>query len=245
MGFITCLCFSNLSDNFAQRIVSMSLPIYASESDLSEEESGFLLYRFSSDKRFTKGLESETPVDFLDVLVAMSNLELPSLPIVWQKVRASIGLGASSSVRQAPIDLQTNLAFKLVKDIRKASGSHDEIFALVRNEIVMLCHPHLRAHRNIVDLLGVCWDIPGNDIVWPTLVMEKSHFGDLTHFVKLPIWQELVVADRIGICVDIGNALAEMHVCSECFISHGSRLVFTDSRADFALRYYTRGYQTA
>jgi hypothetical protein len=178
-------------------------------------ESHFLLYRFSSDDRLTKRLKDQPQTDFLDVLAAASSLNISFLPIIWQIARASIGIGGTSSIRQAPIDIQTDLAFKLVKDDEKALGSRSDILALIRNEIQILSHPRLRAHPNIVDLLGICWDIPDKDAVWPVLVFEKSYFGDLHRFAGLPIWNELGVRDRLKVCIDIGNALAEMHCCGE------------------------------
>jgi serine/threonine protein kinase len=178
-------------------------------------DSRFLLYHFSSDDRLTKNLKGQPQTDFLDVLAAASNLNIPFLPIIWQIARASVGIGGTSSIRQAPIDIQADLAFKLVKDDEKSLGSRSDILALIRNEIQILSHPRLRAHPNIVDLLGICWDIPDKDAVWPVLVFEKSYFGDLRRFVGLPIWKELCVKDRLKVCIDIGNALAEMHCCSE------------------------------
>lgn len=178
-------------------------------------DSGFLLYRFSSDDRLTKKLEGQPQTDFLDVLATASNSNIPFLPIIWQVARASVGIGGTSSIRQAPIDIQSDLAFKLVKDDEKALSSRSDILALIRNEIKILSYPLLRAHPNIVDVLGLCWDIPDNDTVWPVLVFEKSYFGDLHRFAGLPIWKELGIKDRLKVCLDIGNALAEMHCCSE------------------------------
>ncbi len=225
------------------RIGIMSCGVEIPKADDPEPESRFLLYRFSSDEHLIKELKDQPQIDFLDFLAATSRLGVPILPIVWQMARASIGFGGTSSIRQAPLDIQTELAFKLVKDEQKASGSHSDILSLIRNEIEILSHPRLRAHPNIVDLLGICWDIPGNDVVWPVLVLEKSCFGDLNRFMGLPLWQELAAIDKIKVCIDVGSGLTEMHCCSECWYFHFNHWPFTRSCTDIESRHYTRRYQ--
>ncbi|KIV99994.1 uncharacterized protein PV09_08351 [Verruconis gallopava] len=188
------------------------------QADSQNPETHFLLYRFSSDERLTKTLPDQLQTDFLDVLATANSLEIPFLPIVWQMARTSIGLGGTSSIRRAPVDVQTELAFKLVKEDQKALQSQSNILGQIRNELELMSHPRLRSHPNIVDILGLCWDIPDRDHVWPVLVMEKSYFGDLNGFSKLPVWQDLDACDKLKICLGIGNALAEMHSCD---ITHG------------------------
>jgi len=193
----------------------MSNNIEIPAADTLDPDSGFLIYRFSPDDVLTKPLHGQPPTDILDFLAAASSLDILILPIIWQVARASVGIGGTSSIRQAPIDIQTDLAFKLVKDAEKSLERRSDILALVRNEMRILSHSRLQAHPNIVDLLGICWDLPDGDAVWPVLVFEKSYFGDLHRFAGLPIWKDLGTRDKLKICVDIGNALAEMHCCSE------------------------------
>jgi hypothetical protein len=174
----------------------------------------FLLYRFSTEDHASKDTRVQR-TDIIDVLAVAGYVGIPCLPIIWQTARASVGLGGTSSIRRAPLDAQTELAFKLVKDEEKEFAKADDIFSLIRNEIRILGHPQLRDHRNIVDLLGVCWDIAEDNVVWPALVFEKSHFGDLQRFTNLPIWNDLTSKDKLKTCIDIGNALSVMHYHSE------------------------------
>jgi len=181
-----------------------------------DPDSHFLLYRFSTDGHHDDLIDSlSSQVDFIDVLAAAGNAGFPFLPIVWQTARASIALGGTSTIRRAPIDIQTELAFKLVKEEENIPGNEGGTFSIILNEINTLSYLRLLSHPNIVDLLGICWDIAENSFVWPGLVFEKSHFGDLRHFMTLPIWEDFNSKDKLKICVDIGNALSEMHSHSE------------------------------
>ncbi|KIW23673.1 uncharacterized protein PV07_11853 [Cladophialophora immunda] len=180
-------------------------------SEIEGQESHFLLYRFSTERHGPNSTRPHRHADFIDILAVAGHVEVRCLPIIWQTARASVGLGGTSSIRLAPLDAQTELAFKLIKDEEKISAKKGEIFSLIWNEVSTLGHPELRAHSNIVDLLGICWDIGDDDIVWPALVFEKSHFGDLHRFTSLPRWTQLGSLDRLKICVDIGDAISLMH----------------------------------
>jgi hypothetical protein len=179
-----------------------------------EKGSRFLLYRFSTEISTPNRIQGYH-TDLIDILAVAEHVAIPCLPIIWQTARASVGLGGTSSIRRAPLDAETEFAFKLVKDEEKFIGKTGDIFTLIRNEIRLLGHPKLRTHRNIVDLLGICWDVASDDVVWPALVFEKSHFGDLHYFTNLPMWMDLGPTDKFKICADIGNALSLMHVHSE------------------------------
>jgi hypothetical protein len=65
---------------------------------------------------------------------------------------------------------------------------------------MVLRHPSIRCHPNIVELQGIRWDIAtklncnynnAEKTVWPVLVLQKSQFGDLYQFMNLSIGQEL------------------------------------------------------
>jgi hypothetical protein len=158
--------------------------------------------------------------DFITVLAVAQKLQVEILPITWQSTRELAGRGKTSEISQSSINLQTSLAFKRVAKKDKRYEPEGQIFQSVINEITALCHPSIRNHPNIVELQGICWDIPvkedidDNEMVervWPALVFEKSEFGDLGHFATMPICRELGFKDRLELCMGIGIAVADMH----------------------------------
>lgn len=167
----------------------------------------YLVYHLNTDSN----TDPQENIDIVGFLAIASDLGIPFLPITWQSARDRLGLGGSGDVRQALLDTQTSLAFKLVKDEDKAQRKAEAILRIFANELVALSNPHLCAHPHIVDLLGICWDIAPAGDIWPALVFEKSHFSDLYHFSTLPVWKELKTSERLDLCLQIGSAIAEMH----------------------------------
>jgi hypothetical protein len=172
------------------------------------------------------------PCDFLTFLAVAQNLKLDFLPITWQAAMQPVGIGGTSQVNQAPIDVQTSFVFKRVGEEQKWKETEERIFQVLISEITVLCHPSVRAHPNIAELQGVCWDIPNKETdrvervivpqydnkVWPVLVFEKSHFGDLHHFATQSVGRALGIEERMELCLDIGTAVADMHLNRKSFL---------------------------
>jgi hypothetical protein len=151
--------------------------------------------------------------DLVTFLAVAQKLHVPILPITWQSAREPVGHGGTAVINEALVNIQTNLAFKRVKDRDKENPS--KAFQVLISEMSALAHPSIRSHPNIVELQGICWDIPSDVEVWPALVFEKSHFGDLHSFAKLPEWRDLGINERLKLCIDIGTAIRDMHFNSE------------------------------
>lgn len=81
-------------------------------------------------------------------------------------------------------------------------------------EIAALAHPHLRAHRNIVDLIG--WGL--SDDTWydvPFLALELAD-GDLSEVFG--DWKDMPITLKHHICLDISSGLDAIH---EVGLVHG------------------------
>lgn len=169
------------------------------------------------------------PCNFITLLAAAQTLGMPFLRITWQPKRPSLGEGGTSQIGQALMNLQTSLAFKRVSERDKLKTPKEEILRRCINEMTVLWHPAVRSHPNVLELQGICWDIPpktqrhaeaaspassDDETVWPVLVFEKSHFENLYHFARLPVGRELDVTDRLKICRQIGEAIAHMQANS-------------------------------
>lgn len=146
--------------------------------------------------------------NFLSFLATAQALQIEFLPIVGDAARGVIGTGGTSRVHQSLVNLDTSFAFKTY---HKRDKTEEKIFRTLINEITVLSQPFVREHANIAQLQGICWDIsPGDDKPWPVLVFEKSHFGDLRHFIGHG-GRDMTVDARLGLCVDIGRAIMDMH----------------------------------
>lgn len=145
---------------------------------------------------------------FIDVLGLAQRLKLDLLPITWQTPLGIVGQ-SRASINQALVDIQTSFAFKRFDHTGQSNPLQE-----TAQEMAILGHPFIRDHPHIVQLIGICWDIPQDDQVWPVLVFEKSHLGDLYHFVHSGKGKDLSLKNRLKICADVGIAIRDMHLNS-------------------------------
>ncbi|RBQ99950.1 hypothetical protein FVER53590_12516 [Fusarium verticillioides] len=142
--------------------------------------------------------------------------------VAWEPGRQLIGRGGTSQINQSVVTLQASFAFKRVSEEDRLNKTEEDIYRCLINEVLVLCHPRVRGHSNILDLQGVCWDVsPENqdaaspDLekqykIWPVLVFEKSQLGDLFDFAGRPNTQKLTIMERWMVCLDIGKAITHM-----------------------------------
>jgi len=143
------------------------------------------------------------------------------LTVTWQSALKSLKTGGTAFINQTPLNRELSLAFKRIKDHEKEEPSR--AFRLLIDEISVLGHRSVQGHPNVIELLGIGWDIPSDEAVWPVLVFEKSQYGDMEKFANLLVGQHLKMHDRLDICIGIGTALADLHYNSmwpdQCFAS--------------------------
>lgn len=161
--------------------------------------------RLSASARRVRPAEAYSNYGFIAVLALIQRLMIDLLPITWQAALGSLGRGGQGVINQALIDIQTSFAFKRF-EIKGLDPYREAV-----QEMVVLRHPAVRDHPHIVQLIGVCWDIPDSNHVWPVLVFEKTHLGDLDHFVQTSNGGSLRLEDKLKMCVEIGIALRDMH----------------------------------
>jgi hypothetical protein len=161
--------------------------------------------RFSGSARRVRPAEAYSDYGFIAVLALIQRLKIDLLPMTWQAGLGSLGRGGQGVINQALITIQISFAFK-----RFESKGLDDPYREVVQEMVVLRHPAVRDHPHTVHLIGVCWDIPDSNHVWPVL-FEKTHLGDLDHFVRSGNGRSLRLEDKLKICVEIGIALRDMH----------------------------------
>jgi len=178
--------------------------------------------------------DGETKCNLLSVLGVAQSLNVAILPMTWQSALGAFARGGTSRINESRANLQTSLAFKLTEEEKNLN--HEEyIFRTIISELGVLGNPCIRDHPNIVRLQGLGWDInestgkaatdecsfgekasdkrpsDTNLKVWPVLVFEKSHCGDLFKFAKSQPGRELKMKDRYELCFDIASAVKLMH----------------------------------
>lgn len=151
---------------------------------------------------------------FIAVLGLAQRLRIRFLPIIWQAALGRIGKGGQAGINQALVNVQTSFAFKLFNRPQQYP------FREIAQEMVALSHPVVQKHEHIATLEGICWDIPDDDQVWPVLVFQKSHLGDLHSFERLEKFKNLSMDDRLNLCADVGIAIRDMHHNGTLFIEN-------------------------
>jgi hypothetical protein len=173
---------------------------------------------------------------FIAVLALAQRLGIEFLPVTWQERLGLVGKGGESTISQSLINVQTSFAFKrFIREPEIAPAP----FQNIAREMVVLSQPSIRGHSYIVRLEGICWDIPQDDQVWPVLVFQKAHLGDLYQFSRSGIGRNLSMEDRLSLCVDIGIAIRDMHFNGK--MSH-TKAAFSDLSQ---YRYHPWRYQAS
>jgi len=83
-------------------------------------------------------------------------------------------------------------------------------------ELCILTHHPLKMHANIVDFLGVMWEYDDEWRIWPVLILEFADMGTLAGYLESS--PALAFAQKMELCLDIGNGLHALHTCG---IAHG------------------------
>ena len=142
----------------------------------------------------------------------------------WQPSLDLLGRGGSGEVNQSYQNLQFSYAFKRLRVLEMPSASTTEAFyEVLVTEVAILQHPVLKLHPNIVDLLGVTWDVivdPPGQVelfrVHPVFVFEKATHGSLSRYIEVSRdSSELCFENRLRVCIDIGSAIETLHAQGE------------------------------
>ena len=161
--------------------------------------------KFGSSAKPVHASEKYADYGFIALLGLAQRLHVRFLPITWQAPLGQIGKGGQAGINEALANAQISFAFKLF------DRPQQHPFREIAQEMVVLSHPTVRQHEHIVTLEGICWDIPEDNQVWPVLVFEKSHLGDLHRFAGLESFKDLSIEDKLKLCANIGLAIRDMH----------------------------------
>ncbi|KAL7792472.1 kinase-like domain-containing protein [Trichoderma ceciliae] len=152
----------------------------------------------------------DSPYNLLALLATAQEKEVDFLPMTWDEATAD--RGGQATISQSFFNEKLSYVFKRLH--RNFRYPADEIIALkaVISEVIVLGHPEIRGHPNIVRLVGVCFEIDHQTKVpWPVLVFQKAEHGDLKKFLESPRGKGLGVRERLDLCIDVAAAITLMH----------------------------------
>lgn len=167
---------------------------------------------YSTDSFFTQQSAtaegpSPVPQDLIAFLSVAQSCDVDILPILWQPGLGSVGEGGSARVDQSVVDRSRGFAFKR---FRWSTDSDRRLLPLI-SEVLILSQNAIANHPNIVDLLGICWDVePESERVQPVLVFEKAAWN-LQQFLSTEEGMQLSFHERLQVCAELADAIATMH----------------------------------
>ena len=166
------------------------------------------------------GLPPAWKRDFISVLACAQRFGVDFVGVTWQGP-GRLGRGAQSAIFQADASLKDRFAFKTSSPTHRVSLNHErEIFHELLVQILILGHPALRDHPNILTLHAIGWELEKpaelETAVWPVLIFEKTELKSLDGFMKSEkLGGDLSLTEKVDICADIASALATMHAHSK------------------------------
>ena len=99
---------------------------------------------------------------------------------------------------------------------------------VILNELLTMHHPPLRAHPNIVKLLGIGFETEGpsdDRRAMPVLILECAGLGNLAEVLETARKEDrpLDFNDKLSLCLDIAHGLKILHTCGQCFLGNCSQ----------------------
>lgn len=154
--------------------------------------------------------------DLISFLAAAQGQNIDFLPITWQPALEVVGKGGTAEIRQSIVNLTTNFVFKRRKALAPHPFDENRVFQNLISEISIHGNTLVRTNPNIMQLEGICWDIPnGTEKVWPVLVFKKTEHGDLGRFLSSKPGWTIDMQERLKLCADVASAVTTLHSCGK------------------------------
>jgi hypothetical protein len=165
--------------------------------------------------------------DFMS-FVALAQLYRVNFWLVrWSPALSKLGKGATGDVRQFVLNANSQFAFKRFVSLQYARApahlsepftsvefdGDTKLYTALIFELVLLGQSDIKAHRYIVDVKAVAFDVEERDeefaAVWPVLVIDKAQHGSLAKYKHSR--ESIEFSKRLRFCARIGSAVSTMH----------------------------------
>ena len=164
--------------------------------------------------------------DLISFLSFIKTENIPILPVTKPDIRSVLGQGASflvngAEVPESYVDPFSGNVFPqgmIVALKRAIMNAEIGRIPVIFNELVTMHHPPLRAHPNIVKLLGIGFETEGpadaqNAI--PVLIPECAELGNLAEVLETARKEDrpLTFDTKLALCLDVAHGLEILHHC--------------------------------
>lgn len=171
--------------------------------------------------------------DLISFLSYIRTQNIPIIPVTKSDVRSVLGQGATFLVNSAElpetyVDPVSGRVFPqgmmvAMKRAKVNKNMEDPVAGRLRvifDDLLILHHPPLSAHPNIVDILGISFDtegLIGNQNAVPVLIMECAELGNLAEVLETARKEgrPLNFDDKMSLCIDIAHGLEVLHSCGK------------------------------
>ena len=171
-------------------------------------------FSLSQSVHFSPGPAAEDAhYDLVHLLAVAQQLDVDILPVTWQPDLGSVGEGRSANVLQSIVNEKLGLAFKKIKTLDIITASKTAYREFI-NELYALRSRKLRDDPNIVDLLGISWDVQSqakDDIVIHPALVFRNAYGNLRTFMKTRDGGSLDLQKRLDMCLGLASGIMAMH----------------------------------
>ena len=155
--------------------------------------------------------------DIITFLAVAIHRQVDFVPLTWQEGLGLIGRGGTARIGQSHVNYETDFAFKraLVGDHSSHGEDVPYKYETFISELSFLTDPAIRGHPNIASVVGYCWEITDDNKVYPVIVFEKAKGQDLRRWASSFTSSHISFDDRLSVCIDLANALQQLHSNSE------------------------------
>ncbi|KAF2809498.1 uncharacterized protein BDZ99DRAFT_571301 [Mytilinidion resinicola] len=193
---------------------------------------------------------SSDELDLLDLLAVVQHWRVNILPVQWNEDE-DIGSGGTAGItqgvnaRDSSSSTQLDFAFKRVHREHLEGNDERADLQTLFSEVLVLGHPVIRHHPNILELEGICFEDVNNN-AWPVLIFKKASHQDMRNFMIIRSQEYMGASERLKLCGDIANAILLMHACN---VIHGdikpeNVLIFDDGGENFTAKVSDFGYSS-
>src|SRR5271170_964476 len=161
-------------------------------------------------------LQNEPHCDIIALLAQSQTHNVDIIPLTWLPQLESVGFSGTAEISQSLVNAHMSLAFKRILRADDDSLSESKAYRALISEVCILSQSPIRGHPNIVQLQGLCFEVPsGETAVCPVLVFEKAKFGSLREFMETKVGLGLSLDQRLDMIHQIAAAIAMLHSSSE------------------------------
>jgi hypothetical protein len=124
-----------------------------------------------------------------------------------------LGVGGQALISQSLATINRSFAFRKL-ELRQLGPEIEEIaYQYLHRQISVFGRSEVREHPNIIDLIGICWEIeaPEQSVVRPVFVFEKAKYGDTKHLMCTKAAVKIAFEGRLRLYANLVCGMEVLH----------------------------------